>query len=280
MYAICLLDISPIRREASDKSEQVSQLRFGEIFEVKEISENKKWYKIFTYFDNYEGWVDSLQIYEISKEYFESYQKNTHKHKIVSNIQASCYLLDTKGNIVNFMCLTKGAVLPFFWIKEDKKNYLKPRNKAFFEVDGKTFWYKGNVFDNTEINTKKLISRALTYKNIPYLWGGRSFFGADCSGFVQEVFKSFSKFIPRDAYQQAEIGENIQNLESIKTGDLVFFAREERVVHVGITWIQNKNLQIIHARGKIRIDKLDQTGIWDADKSEYSHYLHSIRRIF
>jgi cell wall-associated NlpC family hydrolase len=280
MYAICLLDIVPIRREASDKSEQVSQLRFGEIFEVKEVSENKKWSKISTYFDNYEGWVDSLQVYEISKEYFEAYQKNINKHKIVSNIQASCYELDTKKNIVDAVHLSKGAVLPFFWIKEDKKNHLKPRNKTFFEVDSKTFWYKGNVFDSTEISTQTLISRALAYKNIPYLWGGRSFFGADCSGFVQEVFKSFSKFIPRDAYQQAEVGELISDFKNIQTGDLVFFQRENRVIHVGIAWFQKKSLKIIHARGKVRVDMLRPEGIWDAERAEYSHYLHSIRRIF
>jgi len=281
MHAICLLDIVPIRREASDKSEQVSQLRFGEPLEIKEVSENKKWFKIATLLDSYEGWVDSLQIKPVSSEYFQSYQKNIHKHQIVSSIQASCYLLDSKKNITEAIYLSKGGLLPFFEIKIDKKNPLKPKNKAFFEIDRKIYWYKGSIYNNPDALTGiEVVSRALAYKNIPYLWGGKSVWGADCSGFVQEVFKSFSKLIPRDAYQQAETGEKVLDFKDIKTGDLVFFQRENRVIHVGIAWIKQKKLQIIHARGQVRVDILDQTGILDAEKQEYSHHLHSISRIF
>jgi len=145
-------------------------------------------------------------------------------------------------------------------------------------VDKTLYRFRGDIFKNEGLSPQELVSRALAYQNIPYLWGGKSFWGADCSGFVQEVFKSMGIFLPRDAYQQAEKGEEIA-FENLRSGDLAFFQREGRVTHVGIVWVKNKKAHIIHARGYVRVDSLDQRGIWDANAQMYSHYKHSFRRV-
>lgn len=277
MFAISVLDIVPMRSEANDRAEQVSQMRFGEVCKILEVSENQKWLKIRTFSDNYTAWVDTLQLQKISQEFYEKYCQHLHQHRVVSSIHAICFRLDGKKNFVEGTFLSRGAVLPFFTVKKDKSP-IKPRDTYFFEIDQTLYRCRGKVFKNECIDRQELISRALAYKNVPYLWGGRSFWGADCSGFVQEVFKSIGVFLPRDAYQQAEIGESIA-FENLQSGDLAFFRREERVSHVGIVWVKNKQLYIIHARGAVRIDCLDSTGIWDANAQSYSHYNHSFRRI-
>ena len=277
MFAISILDIVPMRGEASDRAEQVSQMRFGEVCTILEISENQKWTKIRTFFDNYEAWVDTLQLKIISKEYYEQYTTNTHQHQVVSSIHAACFALDEKRNFAKGTFLSKGAILPFFQIKKDK-DLLKPRDTYFFRIDDVSYRFRGDIFKNEALNNQTLISRALAYQNIPYLWGGKSFWGADCSGFVQEVFKSMGFFLPRDAYQQAEKGENI-DFNNLKSGDLAFFQREGRIIHVGMVWLKNKQVRIIHARGCVRVDKLDTIGIWDENAQNYSHYNHSFKRV-
>ncbi|GAB4134153.1 MAG: C40 family peptidase [Raineya sp.] len=276
MFAISILDIVPMRGEASDRAEQVSQLRFGEVCTILEISENQKWTKIRTFLDGYEAWVDTLQLKTVSQTYYEQYIAHIYQHKVVSNIHAVCFALDEKNKFSQGTFLSKGAILPFFSIKKDK-NLLKPRDTYFFEIDAMQYRFRGDIFKN-ECNWQELIARALAYRNIPYLWGGRSFWGADCSGFVQEVFKSAGIFLPRDAYQQVEIGENIE-FEHLQSGDLAFFQREGRVIHVGIVWLKNKKKHIVHARGFVRVDILDNTGIWDEKAQSYSHYNHSFKRI-
>jgi len=277
-FAICLLDIVPLRSETSDRAEQVSQLRFGEVCSILEVSENQKWFRIKTFFDNYEAWVDALQIVPVCEDYYKKYTQNLNLHRVVSNIHAVCFALDEKRNFRNGTFLSKGAVLPFFQIRKDK-NVIKPRDTYFFEIDGTKYRFRGDVFKNENISAQELIARAMAYQNVPYQWGGRSFWGADCSGFVQEVFKSFGIILPRDAYQQAEKGKNV-HFEQLQSGDLAFFQREGRIIHVGIVWIKNKQIRIIHARGYVRVDTLDSKGIWDKNSQTYSHYTHSFKRIW
>lgn len=276
-FAICLLDIVPLRAEASDRAEQVSQLRFGEVCTILETSENQKWLKISTFFDNYAAWVDALQVASISEEYYKRYTQNLDAHRVVSSIHALCFALDLKRNFQKGTFLSKGAILPFFELRKDK-NILKPRDTYFFEINNTKYRFRGETFKNNVFSPQELISRALAYQNIPYLWGGRSFWGADCSGFVQEIFKSFGLILPRDAYQQAEKGDPV-SFEELKSGDIAFFQREGRIIHVGIVWIKNKQARIIHARGCVRVDTLDTKGIWDTKVQNYSHYTHSFKRL-
>lgn len=277
MFAIVYLDIIPVRAEPNDKAEQVTQLRFGEVVEVLEAHENRKWLKIQNLLDKYVGWVDVLQIKPISQIFFERYKQNLSAHAVVSSIHAQALTLDAKRSFLNTTWLSKGAILPFYQIRKDKA-IIKPRDTYFFEIDNILFRFRGKVYEKQKYTSQELINRALAYQNTPYLWGGKSFWGVDCSGFVQEVWKTLGIFLPRDAYQQAEFGTKVA-FADLKTADIAFFQRENRVIHTGIVWVKNKLIHIIHARGRVRVDKLDETGILDTETHTYSHFNHSFRRI-
>ena len=125
-------------------------------------------------------------------------------------------------------------------------------------------------------NFHSLEEVALSFLNSPYLWGGKTKFGTDCSGFVQSVFKIYGKILPRDSYQQALVGTEI-NLENSKTGDLAFFGKKiDSITHVGIVISNNR---IIHSSGKVRIDNIVNEGILNVDSKKISHELQSVRRI-
>jgi cell wall-associated NlpC family hydrolase len=139
--------------------------------------------------------------------------------------------------------------------------------------------YKGKAYDPSTAAIDARSVRQLTYKflNIPYLWGGKTMFGLDCSGFTQTVFKFLNVPLLRDAYQQATQGEAVGFLEETKTGDLAFFDNEEgRITHVGI--LLNAS-EIIHASGKVRIDKIDHEGILQSETFQRTHHLRVIKRV-
>lgn len=123
-----------------------------------------------------------------------------------------------------------------------------------------------------------IVEAALKFLNVPYLWGGKSFFGIDCSGFTQLVYKIHNIKLKRDAYQQAEQGEVLSFIEESKPGDLAFFENEEgRIHHVGILLNQN---EIIHASGKVRIDSLDYSGIFNKEQNKHTHKLRFVKSYF
>ena len=133
------------------------------------------------------------------------------------------------------------------------------------------------VKSESGISREKIVDNAMMYVNAPYLWGGRSPFGIDCSGFTQLVYKIGGKKLPRDAYQQAEIGQTLSFVEEAENGDLAFFDNEEgSIIHVGILLGEN---EIIHSSGKVRIDKIDHQGIFNVDTKKYSHKLRLIKKI-
>ncbi|MCY7361282.1 MAG: C40 family peptidase, partial [Ignavibacteria bacterium] len=138
---------------------------------------------------------------------------------------------------------------------------------------------KTKVITQTELkpDEDQITEIALKYLNAPYLWGGRSPYGIDCSGFTQMVYKFFGIRLKRDAYQQAEQGRTIDYIDHTQTGDLAFFHNEDgKIKHVGII-LQHK--KIIHASGCVRIDSIDHHGIYNHDKKTYSHNLRFFKRI-
>lgn len=253
-YGICNLSIVPVRIEPSDKSEMVSQLLFGEHFKVLEIQ--KKWSKIRIAYDNYEGWIDTNQYLLLSEEKYLEMEE--------SNSALAAELIDFVTNEnESFLTITIGASLPFY---KDKKLKLGPVN----------YRYEGQVF-NVNQPKETLIEIALKFLNAPYLWGGKTPFGIDCSGFTQMVYKLCGYKLLRDAGQQATQGEVLSFIEESEPGDLAFFDNEEGViVHVGI--IMNDNY-IIHAHGKIRIDRIDHSGIFNVDTQRHTHKLRVIKKI-
>jgi cell wall-associated NlpC family hydrolase len=164
------------------------------------------------------------------------------------------------------LTLVQGSTLPF----------LRGRN---FSLESQEYEYTGDHIlpAPEQISAAGLMASARAYLNAPYLWGGRTAFGIDCSGFTQMVFKLNGFKLLRDAWQQAELGEPLSFVEESHPGDLAFFDNEEgKITHVGLII---ENTQIIHASGKVRIDKLDHYGIFNGDTKKYSHHLRVIKRV-
>jgi hypothetical protein len=182
-------------------------------------------------------------------------------------LQQQHYICTETGNFAvepeSKYMLLPGSILPFY-----------SNNK--FSIGHKEYNLEGNKIrmPHADIDWKKA---AMTFLKSPYLWGGKTPFGIDCSGFTQQVFRMCGIHLQRDAYQQATQGAVIENLSEAQPGDLAFFDNEKnRITHVGIILETNK---IIHASGEVRIDKLDTQGIWNKDRNTYTHKLRNIQRI-
>ncbi len=254
-FGICPLAIVPVRNEPSDKSEMVSQLLFGEGFEV--LDAQPKWTKVQLHWDGYTGWVDSSSIHAASFSDIDEEEK-----KIFYCNDISALVHSTLGKQV----ITYGSTLP-----QLKKNKLK--------LGDDEYSFEGNPLNSSSIpHTEIAIEELATkYLNAPYLWGGRSILGIDCSGLTQMVFKMLGIKLYRDAFQQSDQGMLVNFVDEARTGDLAFFKNEEgKIIHVGIILSNNR---IIHASGRVRIDDIDHYGIYNKQKKSYSHQLRFIKRI-
>lgn len=254
-YGIALLSIISVRKEASHRSEQTSQLLFGETYEI--LQKQGSWLLIKCTYDGYDGWIDEKQHFELSERDYINISTNDDglALELVNSAVSSLYSVP----------IVAGSSLPFF----DGMN---------FKIAKEKFIYNGQAVQSDAKNSAVFERIALRYTNAPYLWGGRSPFGIDCSGFTQMVFKFIGIPLLRDAYQQASQGSVINFIEESLPGDLAFFANEEgRIVHVGIIL---KDSRIIHASGKVRIDKIDHFGVYQPEQKKYTHNLKIIKRIF
>ena len=252
-YGICNLSTIPVRASNSHKSEIVTQLLFGEVFTVTENSEDGEWKKIKMEYDGYEGWIANFQFKEISESFFNDYNSNLHavNHEGLSQISHP---------ELGRQYISIGSVLPFY--KDGK-----------FKIGDELF----ELENPQAIKNNTLLSTAHEYLHTPYLWGGKSIFGIDCSGFVQQVFKSAKGLkLPRDAYQQADHGKEI-HFNNHQEGDLAFFENDKgRITHVGIL---TGNGKIIHASGRVKIDDFTQQGIVCKDTQKQTHKLSFIKRV-
>lgn len=246
-YGLCNLSIVPLRAESSDRSELVSQILYGETFKV--LENRKKWSKIRLHFDSYEGWIDNKQFTEISKEDY----KNLNELPTQLSSDLVHFITSEDNQLITIAMGSNVAVTKFL-----------------------NHEYEGNKVENV-LPKEALIDTALLYLNSPYLWGGKSPFGIDCSGFTQMVYKLCGYSLLRDASQQASQGEPLSFIEESEPGDLAFFDNEEGdIVHVGIIM---EDHYIIHAHGKVRVDRLDHTGIFNYEKRTHTHKLRVIKRI-
>jgi hypothetical protein len=244
MKGICNLAVIPLRKSPDSTSEIVSQLLFGDTFNIHQIENG--WVSIKTLNDNYSGYISDKQyaafdgttdnwIVNTSYPFLEA---QTHEGKLL--LPAGCLLPNQPKTIIGQQEITIEKL---------------PAAKQITQ----------------------LAETALQYLNAPYLWGGKTAFGIDCSGFMQMVFKQCGVQLPRDAYQQAELGETLNFVNESKCGDLAFFDNENgKITHVGMML---DNEKIIHASGKVRIDLLDHHGILNVQEKKYSHKLRIIKRI-
>ena len=251
-YGISNLSIVPMRIEAADQSEMVNQVIFGEHFKVLEI--RKKWSRIRLAHDSYEGWICNKQWIEIEEDIYKQLDKE------VATITTDILDIITK---THHQPIVIGSILPSY------KSGHALINNEMYQFDGLT--------TPGFIKKDKLVENALMYLNAPYLWGGRSPLGIDCSGFTQMVYRLQGVDLPRDAYQQAEVGTTLSFVEESEPGDLAFFDNAEgKITHVGIILEDN---HIIHASGKVRIDRIDQQGIFNTEIGNHTHKLRLIKSI-
>jgi len=250
--SICCVPVSPLRANPSHKSEMVSQLIFGEPCTVGDRSADH-WVKVKCKFDGYEGWCQDSHLLNVDNATYEQQLGLTHK-----------WITEIEWNGFP-MHVPLGSFLPL--AKKQPATYKK--NK--FCYSGKTWNPVTAVKDKVTI--KKI---AFAFLNTPYLWGGKSVFGTDCSGYTQTVFRFLGISLLRDAWQQATQGKLIESLKLATFGDLAFFDNADgKITHVGILLNRHK---IIHASGKVREDKINSDGIINVETKEQTHNLKMVRR--
>ena len=258
-YGIADLSIVPMRSEKSERSEMVSQILFGEVFEILEVDE--KWVYVRMLHDRYEGWIDRKMYLEVTEEFIGKYKAE------VSVLATEVLNIVEKDGDDGNKLVVSGSVFPFFDATTKK-----------MQIGGDTYTLVSKMKDVGIDSLRDLIiGYALMYYNTPYLWGGRSPYGIDCSGLSQIVYRMAGIDLPRNASQQVTLGQNYSYLEEAMPGDLAFFGDETgAITHVGIIWEQNR---IIHASGRVRVDKIDHQGIFNEDLKRYTHNLKVIKRI-
>ncbi|MDA3906926.1 MAG: C40 family peptidase [Bacteroidales bacterium] len=248
IYGFCNLSVIPLREMPSDLSQMNSQLLFGDMFKVLDKTEN--WIQIQNVYDDYIGWIDEKQQITINLEEF---------NKLKTNL----YTNNKSGTIISNNELY--SILPASSFPSNI-NFNVGSNR--FETNMHLRPFSFNRFN-------EISQLAQSYLNTPYLWGGKTPFGIDCSGFTQSVYKIAGIKLKRDAWQQAKQGQTLSFLSEAKSGDLLFFDNaDEKINHVGILLESNK---IIHASGKVRIDLIDHQGIYNKETKYYSHNLRLIK---
>jgi cell wall-associated NlpC family hydrolase len=247
-FAYCKLAVAPVRAEASDRAEIVTQLLFGEVIEI--LGRDQQWMNVRTYHDNYEGWIDGKQVHALSQKEVSRWQDGlTIESSFVRRI----------GTPWGDQWITCGAFVPL-------------ENTGEFNIGRDRFTF----LDAPQPAPKDIFELVQRYVNAPYLWGGKTPLGIDCSGLMQTVHRYFGINLPRDAAQQAEHGQEIAFGEHA-AGDLAFFQNKNgRVNHVGLLLDEQT---IVHASGWVRIDDFTAEGIFRRFDRQLSHSLYSIKRL-
>jgi cell wall-associated NlpC family hydrolase len=255
---ICYQAYIPMRSEPSSTSEMVNQVLFGESFVVLEENKVRNFSRISLHHDSYEGWINSDCIhYPSQTEWMVIKNQNfCVSHELMN-------LLHSENNQKPLL-IGCGSILRFS--SPGKTN----------TPDGE---YTIPEIASTESlkKSENLVSYGMKMLSVPYLWGGRSSFGFDCSGLCQNLYRQVGIDIPRDAALQSALGHTLNFIAEAKAGDLAFFDNEDgKITHVGMILGDGK---ILHASGKVKIDEIDHQGIFSRELNRYTHKLRLIRKL-
>ncbi len=254
-HGICVVPVMPLRAEPSHQSEMISQLLFGEAFSILDTAQGG-WIRIRNQYDHYEGWVTEGQTSFLEEEQFDE-PTVEYTGELLAEVMVSGHPMHVPLG-----------------------SFLKGMRHGEMQWGKVNVVYKGKPWkpDHPRISEKLIREAAFPFLNTAYLWGGRSAFGLDCSGFSQTVYRLLGHALPRDAWQQAACGEPLSYASMARCGDLAFFENDEKkITHVGIML---NEFEIIHAAGKVHVDKLDGEGIIHAESGQRTHRLAMIRRYF
>lgn len=290
MKGIALHSIVPVRAEAREAAEQETQMLFGELCEIVEeiprVDEQcttGRWYRVKLENDGEEGWVDAKMVSPIGGKDYAAYRK-AYQTSTATIVMPMAYAMsENNGQTIP---LTAGTRLVQYQVAKDN---VQGTSFGRFEVLGVGFRIDPSMVIEKplELNEQNLLQVVRFFLNVPYLWGGKNALGMDCSGFVQVVMSLFGKRLPRNASEQAVHGRAVRAMEQVRAGDLVFFdkplpASQEgnettpHITHVGIV-IDGE--RVVHCSGRVKVEKIDETGIYSIEQGGYSHHLVSIRRI-
>ncbi len=256
---ICALSAVPVRAEPNDRAELVTQLLFGECYQI--LVSQEPWVQVQLAADGYVGWIDHLQHTPVTPAYFAAWQAQDHP-RVLDVVQ-------TVSDEATRIPVLLGSRLPFF-------------DGMTLQLGDKSLFFNGTATNpgppaDAARQVLQLRKAGQLYLKAPYLWGGKSVFGVDCSGLMQQLYGLVGVQLRRDACQQIEHGHTVDFVTQAQPGDLAFFDNAEgRIVHVGM--VLDEGL-ILHASGEVRLDPLDHNGIYSRRRQVYSHKLRLIKRL-
>ena len=248
----------PLRKDPSHLSEMISQLLFGETFDIIDSSPGS-WIRVKNHYDDYKGWIyrdPSCLLTEESADILEKCKPFILNRRFTTLTSISCdeELVVSAGSTLYLDPDDASRVYAGHWYRLDR-----PVEALSGDIHSRLHYLAGQ------------------FLNSPYIWGGKSAFGTDCSGLVQTLFRIIGIMIKRDSGEQHKEGKTVNMLSDSVPGDLVFFDDEDgEIVHTGV--LLDKNL-VLHASGRVRVDPIDHQGIYNESTGNYSHKLRLIKRI-